>query len=93
MPNRICLWQASSAIINTDRGAIDVKKIREPRLDRNAFSVGSLTDDSADTLYWLERNPAERLEAVEKARQILYSYNPLTDRIQRILKIADLNPG
>ena len=70
-----------------------VKKIREPRLDRNAFSIGSLTDDSGDTQYWLERTPAERLEALEQTRQILYGYHPSTARLQRILEIAELKPG
>jgi hypothetical protein len=43
--------------------------------------------------YWLERTPAERLEAVEKIRQIIYSYHPSTIRLQRILEIAELKPG
>ena len=70
-----------------------MEEIQEPRLDRKAFSVGSLSDDSDDIQYWLERTPAERLEALEQIRQILYGYNPSTLRLQRILEIAELKPG
>jgi hypothetical protein len=70
-----------------------VKRIREPRLDRKAFSVSSLSDESDDRQYWLERTPAERLEAVEQIRQILYGYHSSTIQLQRILEIADLKPG
>ena len=70
-----------------------VKKIREPRLDRTAFSIGSLADNTDERTYWLERTPAERLEALEQTRQILYGYDPTTSRLQRILEIVDLKPG
>jgi hypothetical protein len=70
-----------------------MEEIREPRLDRNAFSIGSLTDDSDEKKYWLERTPVERLEALEEIRQILYGYLPSTTRLQRIFEIAELKPG
>jgi hypothetical protein len=70
-----------------------VDKIQEPRLDRNAFSVGSLADDSDEIKYWLGLTPAERLIALEQTRQILYGYHPSTTRLQRILEIAELKPG
>jgi hypothetical protein len=74
-------------------GNLIVKKIQEPHLDRKAFSVGSLTDDSEEMQYWLERTPAERMAALEQIRQILYGYNPSTIRLQRILEIAELKSG
>ncbi len=70
-----------------------MKKIREPRLDRTVFAIGSLADDTDEKKFWLERTPAERLEAVEQMRQILYGYHPSTSRLQRILEIAELKPG
>jgi hypothetical protein len=70
-----------------------VKKIKEPGVDRKAFSVTSLGDDSFDMRFWLECTPAQRLEAVEQIRQIIYGYNPSTTRLQRILEITDLKPG
>jgi hypothetical protein len=70
-----------------------VKKSQKPRLDRNAFSVVSLADDSIDIKYWQEHTPIERLEAVEQIRQILYGYDQSTTRLQRILEITELKPG
>ncbi|HMD90207.1 MAG TPA: hypothetical protein VKF38_13675 [Anaerolineaceae bacterium] len=70
-----------------------MKEIREPGLDRKAFSVGSLHNDSDEKKYWLERNPLERLSALEQTRQILYGYHPSTTWLQRILEIAELKPG
>ena len=36
-----------------------------PKLDRTAFSVGLVFDESDDKTYWLSKTPSERLEAVE----------------------------
>jgi hypothetical protein len=33
----------------------------EPRVDRTAFSVADLDDDSEERAYWRSRTPAERL--------------------------------
>ena len=42
------------------------------RVDKTAFSVASLTDESDETAYWLAKTPYERLQAVELMRQIIY---------------------
>ena len=60
------------------------------RLDRSAFSVGSLSDEPDEKAYWQSKTPLERLEALELMRQIIYGYNPATTRLQRILEIAEL---
>ena len=44
-----------------------------PRLDRTAFSVQALRAESDEKQYWLSKTPAERLEALEQMRQILYA--------------------
>jgi len=59
----------------------------EPRVDRTAFSVVSLRDPD-DTDYWWNRSPAERLDAIEYNRQIIYGYGATPPRFQRILEIA-----
>ena len=69
-----------------------VKKVNEARLDRSAFSVGSISDPSDEIAYWQSRTPEERLMAVELYRQIVYGYDPATTRLQRILEIAKLKP-
>jgi len=60
------------------------------RLDRSAFSVGSLSDAPDEKAYWRTKTPEERLEALELMRRIIYGYNPATVRLQRILEIAEL---
>jgi len=59
-----------------------------PKMDKSALTVASLTEPSDERRYWLAKSPAERLEAVEIMRQILYGYDPLTTRLQRIFEVA-----
>ncbi len=42
------------------------------QVDRKAFDVISLFDQTDEKRYWLARPPAERLQALELMRQILY---------------------
>jgi hypothetical protein len=60
------------------------------KLDRTAFSV--TTHDQAeedDKRYWFSKSPAERLEAMELMRQINYDYDPVSDRIPRLLEVVE----
>ena len=61
-------------------------------LDRNAFSVSLLNDESDEKEYWLTKSPQERLEAVELMRQINYGYDPSTVRLQRVLEVVEFPP-
>ena len=61
------------------------------RIDRSAFRVDSLQDDSYDREYWRTKTPRERLEALELMRQIIYGYDPSTARLQRVLEVAKLS--
>jgi hypothetical protein len=54
-----------------------------PKVQRNAFTVSSLFDQSDEKAYWLSRTPYERLEAVELMRQIIYGYNPSATRLDK----------
>ena len=56
-------------------------------LDRSAFSVTTLSDQSDDRAYWQSQSPAQRLAAVEQLRQLNYDYDP-AERLQRVLKVA-----
>jgi hypothetical protein len=60
------------------------------RLDRSAFRITALDDDADEQDYWRARSPAERMEALELMRQIVYGYDPATTRLQRVLEIAEL---
>ncbi len=58
-------------------------------LDRSALRVGTFDDDDARA-YWQSRTPEERLAALEFLRQVIYGYDPLTDRMERVLEVAEL---
>jgi len=59
-----------------------------PKLQRTAFTIGSLFEKSDEKSYWLSKSPYERLEAVELMRQIIYGYDPSATRIQRVLEVT-----
>lgn len=58
-----------------------------PQLDKTAFSVTRLGDESDDIAYWHSRTPGERLEHMELLRHINYG-DQATARLQRVLEIA-----
>lgn len=58
------------------------------KMDKSAFSVVSLYEPSDEKEYWLSKTPQERLEAMELMRQIVYGYDPTTERLQRVLEIT-----
>ena len=58
------------------------------RIDKNVFSVGSLYEPSDEKAYWQAKSPYERLLAVEQMRQIIYGYNPATERLQRFFEVT-----
>ena len=70
--------------------AIDTFKI-----DKDTFSVLSSFEeaDKADKAYWHSKSPQERLEALELMRQINYDYDPVTDRLQRVLEVTEFTPS
>ena len=65
-----------------------MKTITTPKLDRTAFSVASLTDPNDEKEYWLKKSPYDRLAAVETIRQIIYGYDPITTRLQRLFEVT-----
>ena len=65
------------------------------KMDKDTFSVLSSFEeaDKADKAYWHSKSPQERLEALELMRQINYDYDPVTDRLQRVLEVAEFIPS
>ena len=60
------------------------------QVDRSAFSVTSVHDESDEKAYWLTKTPHERLAALELMRQMIYGYEYLPEsRLQRVLEIAE----
>jgi hypothetical protein len=59
------------------------------KLDKTAFSVVSLFDESDEQAYWQAKTPHERLQAMELIRQTLYGYQPAAARLQRFFEVAE----
>ena len=59
-------------------------------MDKTVISVGSVSGESDEKRYWWSKSPQERLEAMELMRQILYGYDPSTERLQRVLEVVKL---
>ena len=57
-------------------------------MDKTVFSIGTLEEQGDDREYWASKTPAERLQAVEFMRQVMYGYDPATERLQRVFTIA-----
>ena len=70
--------------------AIDTFKV-----DKGTLSVSSSFEeaDEADKAYWHSKTPQERMAALELMRQINYGYDPTTERLQRVLEVAELTPS
>jgi hypothetical protein len=80
-----------------DRGGQDVKQPRTPldamRLDKVAFSVSSVSDADADVkAFWWGQSTRARLEALELMRQVMYGYDPITDRVERVFEVITRAP-
>ena len=63
------------------------------RLDKFTFSIGSRHDEPHELVYWLSKTPNERLAAMELMRQINYDYDPITDRVSRVLEVIEQASG
>ena len=61
------------------------------RVDKTAFSVASLEDESDEKVYWRSKSCYERLQAIELIRQVIYGYKPTAARLQRVFEVAELN--
>jgi hypothetical protein len=64
----------------------------ELRIDKTAFSVGSLEDQGDDRAYWFARSPQERLQHVERLRRLNYGHRA-TEGLQRVLEIVERTWG
>jgi hypothetical protein len=67
-----------------------MKRLDEFQIDRQSIEIVQLTARPDDRAYWLSKTPEERFEALELLRQIAYSYDPATARLQRVLEVTKL---
>lgn len=63
--------------------------LTKSKMDKTTFQVATMDDESDEKAYWFARTPHERLAALELLRQVMYGYDPLTTRLQRILTTAE----
>jgi hypothetical protein len=61
----------------------------EEKIQRNVFEVLNL-NDADDKSDWHNRNFAERIEAIEFMRKAMFGHDRVSERLQRVLEIADL---
>ena len=56
-----------------------------PRLDKTRLTVSSLDEFTEEKRYWLSRGKADRLNAIEINRRMVYGTDRTTSRLQRFL--------
>ncbi len=61
-----------------------------PRLDKTRLTISSLDEFTEEKHYWMSRGKAERLNAIEIHRRMVYGIDRTTSKLQRFLEIAEL---
>ena len=61
----------------------------EEKVKRNVFQVVDM-HESDDTAYWRDRSYIERIETIEFMRKVMFGHDRVSERLQRILTIAEL---
>jgi hypothetical protein len=61
-----------------------------PRLDKTRLTISSLDESMEEKQYWLSQGKAERLNAIEINRRMVYGRDRTTSRLQRFLETAEL---
>lgn len=61
----------------------------EEKINKSVFEIFDLheADDKSD---WRDRSVAERLEAVEFMRKVMFGHDRVSARLQRVLEITEL---
>ena len=58
-------------------------------MDKTAFSVISLIDAGDDKEFWRTQWTTARLHALELMRQVMYGYDPISDRVERVFTVIE----
>lgn len=62
-----------------------------PKMNKTAFSVVSLDDESDEKEYWHSKTPEERLAALELMRRIMYGYDPVSAKVEIVFEVVEAN--
>jgi len=73
----------------TDADTTQMSLRESMKMDKSKISIVSLFDPSDETEYWKSQSSQARLEALELMRQVMYGYDPSTDRLQRFLEVVE----
>ena len=66
---------------------IERKDIPELKMDRSAFRVTNVGDDSDEIEYWSTTTVKERLQHMERLRRMNYGVRA-TERLQRVIRVV-----
>ncbi|MFH1855721.1 MAG: hypothetical protein ABH836_00640 [Candidatus Omnitrophota bacterium] len=58
-------------------------------MDKKSFKIDSIKK-SDDYSYWKGKTYLERIEALEKLREIVFGYDASAERLQRVFKVTNL---
>jgi len=61
----------------------------EEKVKRNVFQVVDM-HESDDTAYWHGQCYTERIETIEFMRKVMFGHDRVSERLQRILTVAEL---
>jgi hypothetical protein len=63
----------------------------EPRIDRTAITIAEsfAEAEAQDAAYWRSRTPQQCIDYMEQLRHIIHGSATATQRIQRVLEIAE----
>lgn len=61
----------------------------EEKVKRNVFQVVDMRE-SDDTAYWRDQSYTERIETIEFMRKVIFGHDRVSERLQRILTVAEL---
>lgn len=59
------------------------------KVDRKAISFSTIDDNRSDVHYLWSKTAVERLQSVELLRNLMFGYNPTTERLQRVFETAE----
>jgi hypothetical protein len=76
-------------IRTSQAGRSTEKEMIEEKIQRNVFEVADLHDPD-DLDYWRDRSYVERIEAIEFMRKAMFGHDRVSERLQRVLTIAEL---
>ena len=61
----------------------------EEKIQKTSFEIVDL-HNADDSDYWRERSPIERIEAIEFMRKVMFGHDRVSERLQRVLAVAEL---